>query len=322
MPYIDEVYLSEEMTQELVNEFYQNYEDDYWYAQIRIYEYLLDHVEDVFGGSELEEEDLEDYRRMIKAEFTYMFYHSSEALLGLVRSLAQDGIPWIDLKETMNRDIDNFIENELQEDDFRENVKDVFYPFMPVEDDEVQEAVEQSVDFIWRYLNMIGVLYGKRSVYNEYKHGLRLMTSVRTIEMEKLVDDVDGEDFEELDVRRTEDGVAFTMLSGDVFVFLERSKMQEVEETGKKVWSLSRKIQALEFERDKRLCSFNADLIRQIFRVRRELDDSDEGDVFGTIIFEDIDIEEVVEPENLMQEFTINSYFPKSDDDVIMYELV
>lgn len=111
MPSLEEVYLSKEELPELEKEFYKSYDESYWNVKIGMYDHLIENMEDIFENAD--DEDIEDYQRMAKAEFVYMFYHSTEALLGLVRSLTKGGIPWIDLKEARGWKIDEFVEDDL-----------------------------------------------------------------------------------------------------------------------------------------------------------------------------------------------------------------
>lgn len=321
MVYLEEVYLSKEGLPELEEEFYKNYDESYWNTKIEMYDYLLENMEDVFKGAA--EEDLDDHRRLVKAEFVYMFYHSAEALFGLVRSLTKGGIPWIDLKETYSGDITAFVEKELQSEDFDEELVDVFYPGVrPTE--EQKKQIDQSVNLIWRYLKKVGSMYDDRTVYNEYKHGLRLMANQSRIDIEVEDENADQSVFAAFEgVEETDDGLVWSPLNGDVLLYLDPSVWQQNYNSDAKFWSLSRKMQSLEFGLYRRLSSFNADLISQIFSVRRDILDLDVGDrkKSSMKLYHEVDLEEVLKLENPLQEFSVDLYYPRGEEDLLVYEI-
>lgn len=321
MPRLDEVYLSRSEVQEMDGEFYRSYEEGHWKMKIGMYDYLLENMEDAFENQD--KEFYEDCRRQVKAEFVYLFYHSTEALLGLVRSLSKGGIPWVDLKETRGWKIDEFVDEDLQEDAFKDELRGVFYPATnPTKEQE--KLIGESVELIWQYLKYIGRMYGKRTVYNEYKHGLRLVARQSKVEMRIDDDNVDKSFLAALDgVEETEDGLVWNALSGDVLFYLDSTVWARDEDTGKKYWSLSRKMRSLEYELFRRLCQFNADLITQIFSVRRDILDIDRGDraMSEVTFWDDIDLQEFVKPENSMQSFSVSVYHPRSEEDILEYKV-
>jgi hypothetical protein len=326
MPRLEKVYLSEAELPELSKEFYRSYNDDYWYAKIEMYEYLLDHVEDVFSeDSDLNEKTIDQYRRYIKSEIHHLFYHSTEALLGLVRSIANEGIPWIDLKETHTYMLDDFVENELQNDDYVDTIKNVFYPDDVVSDPKNRGVIEESAQFIHKYLKRIGYLFSSRDVYNEYKHGLRLLTTSAeiTLQFERDPEAIDEEWRNSEKVEITDDGIEWVGMDDDILSYLAPKELHQDEDTGKKYWSLARKEKAMEYERYNRFCSTNSLLIELIFGVRKMLLDTDfdgkqEADL---TIFTDEDIDDLFEYKNPMNSFTINRYFPKDSDDTLVYNI-
>lgn len=323
MPRLEEVYLSKEKLPDLEKEFYKSYDESYWKVKIGMYDHLIENMEDIFEDSNVEE--IGDYQRMTKAEFVYMFYHSTEALLGLVRSLTKDGIPWIDLKEARGWKIDEFVEGDLQSDDFDEDLMDVIYPAAEFENSDQEEQIKESVEVIWDYLVRIGTMFGDRGIYNEYKHGLRLITSESRIEIEFTPGErFDEEDISELsEIDETEDGLVWTALSGDILFYLDSSIFHQDENSGKKFWSLSRKMQSLEFELYRRLCNLNADLISQIFSVRRKSIgiSEDDREKVRIILWDDLDLEEFLKPENSLQNFSVDLYHPDGEEDLLVYEI-
>lgn len=318
MTRLDKVYLSQSEVDELAEEFYRSYDKDHWNLKIEMYDYLLENMENVFEGRD--EEFVEYCRRQVRAEFVYMFYHSFEALLGLIRSLTENGIPWIDLKETYTGDIENFVKNDMKEDDFNRDLCRVFYPGLDASDP--GERVEDAVESIWEYLDRAGRIYCNRTVYNEYKHGLRLITKESDVEMDIQGGVPDGRDVDVYDdVERREDGLMWTGLTGDILLYLDASVWKREDGNGKKYWSLSRSLQPLEFEFYRRLCGFNADLIDQIFSVRRGSVSGDLEVYENWLFWNDIDMSDVLRPRSPIQELVWFSYHPRSEDDVLEYEI-
>jgi hypothetical protein len=322
---LEKVYLSQSKLPDLYEEFFRSYDDDYWFAKINMYEHLLENTEEVFEDNDsVDEDDIERYQSLLKAEFHYLFYHSTEALLGLVNSITKDGYPWIDLKEARTQKIDDFVEEELGDDGFKDELQKVFYPGAELRNSEEEELVEESLDFLLRYLRYVGHRYGDRAVYNEYKHGLRLTTSEREIFVE--VDDSEGfnEELLELDeVEETENGIRWKTMDDEVLFFLEPTVWTVDEETGKKHWSLARKVKAMEFDLYHRLCIYNAELISQIFDIHRKTLDIDENnqEEVSTTYYENDDLEGLFESENTMTAFSVNSYIPKSEEDCSVYTI-
>lgn len=322
MPRLEEVYLSKEELPELEKEFYKNYDESYWNVKIGMYDYLIENMKDIFENAD--DEEIEDYQRMAKAEFVYMFYHSTEALLGLVMSLTRNGTPWIDLKEARGWKIDDFVDEDLRSDDFDEELHEVFYPGVRPDEDQ-RKQINESVGVVRSYLKQIGSMFDDRDVYNEYKHGLRLVTQESRIEMEFNVDESERYDVSELDnVEELDDGrLRWTVLNGDILFYLEPSVWGRDKDSGKKFWSLARKMQTLEFELYRRLCSFNADLIAQVFSVRRDILDLDDGErEMSTMkLWDDVDLQELFKPKSPLQGFSVGWYHPRSEDDVLEYEV-
>lgn len=201
----------------------------------------------------------------------------------------------------------------------------MIYPSVEFENSDQEKQIKESVKVIWNYLVRIGAMFGDRAIYNEYKHGLRLITSESRIELEFTP----GEGFEEEDISElseideTEDGLVWTALSGDVLFYLDPSVFRQNENSGKKFWSLSRKMQSLEFELYRRLCSLNADLISQIFSVRRRSIGlaEDDREKVRMISWDDLDLGEFLKPENPLQNFSIALYHPRSEEDLLVYEI-
>ena len=324
MPRLEELYLSSSELPGLHEEFYRYYDHDYWIAKIEMHDYLLEHLEDVFEDDEYSEEDIERYESLVRAEYHYIFYHSTEALLGLINSISKDGIPWIDLKESRSFKIDNFVKEELQDDEFEDELREVFYPAIDIRSDEQEEEVSKSTEFFLKYLRMIGSMYSERTVYNEYKHGLRLMTSEREISFQiGTTEGMSDEFLDRDDVEEIDEGVSWTTMDDEVLFFLDSTVIDQDEDTEKKFWSLSRKVKAMEFDLYRRLCVHNAVMIHQIFDIRRKILDIDEDDFEETNVklYSETDIDEVFEAENSLTAFSINSYYPKSDEDLAVYEV-
>ena len=126
----------------------------------------------------------------------------------------------------------------------------------------------------------------------------------------------------ELDkVEETENGIRWKTMDDEVLFFLEPTVWFVDEETGKKHWSLARKVKAMEFDLYHRLCIYNADMISQIFDIYRKSLDIDEGEQeeVSVTLYNETDIEEVLETDNTMTAFSVNSYIPRSEQDFSVY---
>ncbi|EJN60465.1 hypothetical protein [Halogranum rubrum] len=318
---MSEFYLSKSAIDELKLEFIQSYDDDYWSVRISMMDFVLNNLDEFEDSLDYDREVRDHLQRIARSEYRYLFYHSTEALLSIVRSIASQGLTWIDVRETYTNDLYEFIDDSLTTDGILDDLRYVFYANSDLVDR--RSAMDESIEFIRRYLLRIGDLYKSDNVYNEYKHGLRLMTSKSRIQIDIPGDEFDSEFLNSDSVTETETGVRWTPMDSDVLLYLNKAEWDQDPETGKKHWSLEKVISALEFDLYRRLSRINADLISQIFSLWRVVLNVDEGaEEEATIkIYDHLDIEDIFKSTNEMSKFTVGRYFPQSSEDAALYKV-
>lgn len=218
------------------------------------------------------------------------------------------------------------LEDELVEDEFREYIRQIFYPPEIIDDAQGNEQqLSKSCDFIHKYLKKLFPLYSENELYNEYKHGLRWIGSRAEVEMRlDNVDDLDTEKLLEDDsVEKTDEGIQWTGADDEGLAYLDWKLYAVNEETDKKFWTLEWRIRPVEFDLYRGLCELNAHLIDHMFSVVRIADQIGNGESEEEKIgmYGHHDVDEVFRADNPLLSYGISTFAPKDDNDLYRYDL-
>jgi hypothetical protein len=252
--------LYEDHAKQITEEFVEYYDHDYWLFKLKTNHAVLENLEefvDQFGDDDLKAKPLQDYRIALQSEVVYSFFHTSEALLSLFISIWTE-IPWLKMQHIGYRQICAFVREVLLEDNVpAEDIVDGFYFGVDPVALEKDEDFAASVEFIQKYLKTIGNRMLDNDLYRGYKHGLRLMT------MEKSVE-----------VRPDEgDGDPVIDESGAAHVYLES---EEFEKEGKDEYhQVMRVTEWFDYDLYYQLCTINYRLIEQMFRSLQQMNNGE-----------------------------------------------
>jgi len=275
--------LSDEARERMNREFWRNYDVEHWFYKIKTYDLLLENSEGFFeeiGDEELNEKSVEAFHQAIESEIVFTFYHISESLFMLI-GVCSSTVPWLEMKHIRVREIAEFIRETVTDEDWEDGaLKSIFYPNMR-EPEEHEGTMEESLDFIEKYLSRMSHRYLENDIYNEYKHGLRLSTSEGSIRI--APEEEPG----------GETGPTVFGREGTTHVYLEE---EEVHREDSEVYhKLNRVMSGFDYELFLQLCYINYLLIDQIVRIRREAPQGgDEKERRVSVnSFHDFDIDEI-----------------------------
>lgn len=127
----------------------------------------------------MQDEPIDEFRLSLKSEAVYDFFHTTEALFSLFIANRVSYIPWRKMRHIGVGQICDFIRDVVLEDDLsNEGIREAFYYGTGEDALEKSEELHESVDFIKTYLKLVGTRFLDHDLYNEYKHGLRVVTSI------------------------------------------------------------------------------------------------------------------------------------------------
>lgn len=278
--------LGEGVREEINKEFFLSYDTDHWFFKIKMYSTLLENTEefvDQFGDEELQEKSTDSFHRAIESEIVFTFYHITESLFMLL-AVCDSVIPWVEMKHIRASEIFEFLREVVIEKDWEEeDLERIFYPDIRAPDD-MENAKNDSLEFIEDYLARMGALYLDNDIYNEYKHGMRLSTTQSRIQMAPEKEPMG----ETLPVVFEREGTAHVYLEEDL-----------MEKDGKEEYYQLKKVTSgFDYELFLDLCYVNYLLIDQIVRIRKARHYHDEGKEDERIevnSFHEFDVDEVFE---------------------------
>lgn len=234
--------------------------------------YLVDNLEEFveeFGDDTLQDEPIEAFRLSLQTEVVYDFFHTTEALFSLFIATRVSHVPWRKMRHLGVGQICDFIRDIVLNDDLEdEDIRFVFYRGTGEEALEKNDELRESVEFIERYLKTVGARFLDNDLYNEYKHGLRVVTSHKSV---TITSSETGKSV--LD----EQGTAHTYLHSE-----EIENERQIETDGDdEVHQLIKVTEWFDYEVYHNLCLFNYYLIRQMFQSLRQ--NLRGGDELGTL---------------------------------------
>lgn len=288
----------------LIKEFVEQYDYSYWIFKLNTYNQIIDNIGDFsgrYGDEYIDDAGTEQYEQSLKSEVVYMFYHTSEALFSLIMSFSESSIPPLEMKRIRINHIRNFVENKLGTNEFDNNeIRELFY--FEVQDG--SNRISESVDFIEKYMSNIGDLLLENTIYNEYKHGLRLNATSSEFEMS------------------TQEGETILDTEGNSIVYIRTDRLRDdlpVNEDDNRQWGKSAYVtEFFNFDFYNTLCGLNTHLIRHFVEMRKEeirIQEEEQPDEDGVIrteaeldlpLYTNFDIRELFEPDLGVSEFTLD----------------
>lgn len=272
--------LSEKDKNRINSEFFNSFDHRYWFHKLKTNRILVDNIEEVvdeFGSEDLRNESVEDIRLSLKSEAVYDFFHTTEALFSLFIANRVSYIPWQKMRHLGVQQICDFIRDVvLNEGLTHEDIRYAFYRGTGEDALEESEELRESVEFIETYLKTVGTRFLDNDLYNEYKHGLRVVTSRKSVTITN----------EETDKRvLDEEGTVHTYLQSE----------QICKDGNDEIHQLIKATEWFDYEIYHDLCLFNYYLIRQMFdSLRQNLRGGDEDGMLDITLF-DYNLEDLFE---------------------------
>lgn len=272
--------LSEEGKDRINREFIDSYDHKYWLFKLKTNRILVDNLEEFveeFGDDVLQDESIEAFRLALQSEAVYDFFHTTEALFSLFIANRVSYIPWRKMRHLGVVQICDFIRDVVLDNGLdHEDIRFAFYRGTGEDALEKNDELRESVEFIETYLKTVGTRFLDNDLYNEYKHGLRVVTSRKsvTITSEQTDETVLDED-------------------GTVHIYLQSEQIEK--EGSDEVHQLIKATEWFDYEVYHDLCLFNYYLIRQMFQSLRQnlREGGDEGMIDITLF--DYDLEDLFE---------------------------
>lgn len=272
--------LSEEDKNHINREFFNSYDHRYWFHKLKTNRILVDHLEEFvneFGGEDLQDESVEEFRLSLKSEAVYDFFHTTEALFSLFIANRVSYIPWRKMRHLGVHQICDFIREIVLDDGLsHEDIRYAFYRGTGDGALEENEEPRESVGFIETYLKTVGTRFLDNDLYNEYKHGLRVVTSRKSVTI-----------FNEETEKKMLDE------EGTVHTYLQSERIQK--DGNDEIHQLIKVTEWFDYEVYHNLCLFNYYMIKQMFdSLRQNFHGGDEEGMLDITLF-DYDLEDLFE---------------------------
>jgi hypothetical protein len=270
--------LSEEDMTRINREFFNSYDHKYWFHKLKTNRILVENLEEFvneFGSEALKEESIEEFRLSLKSEAVYDFFHTTEALFSLFIANRVSYIPWRKMRHIGVRQICEFIRDVVLDDGLsQEDIRYAFYRGTGENAIEESDEIRESVEFIETYLKTVGTRFLDNDLYNEYKHGLRVVTSRKSVTI-------------------TNDETEKTVLDeeGTVHTYLQSERIQK--DGSDEIHQLIKVTEWFDYDVYHDLSLFNYYMIKQMFdSLRQNLRNEDEGEMIDITLF-DYDLEDL-----------------------------
>jgi len=263
----------------LNEQFTKGYDYRQWFFKLKTNELVFENLEkfiEKFGDKELKEEPIKSYKLSLKAELVFTFYHSTEALFSLIICGTTSSVPWVSMQDIKVKGICDYIRGFVLKDKLTdEQIRFMFFNSVSTKDIKRKEFVE-SIKFIREYLKRIGRLFLENEVYNEYKHGLRVMTTNAWLRIMP---------------EKKNSKKPLLSRGGDSQVFL---KLIEFHKEGKECfYRIEECTVSFDYKLYRRLSYMNYNLIKNIFSLRAQATKSKPGEQLTVDTFEKINVDEL-----------------------------
>lgn len=276
-------YFASKESIEQINEFFtKQYDYKQWFFRLKTYDLLLgdsnlERFVNESNDDELKNEDLDRYKLALKSEIVFNFFHMTEALFSLMYACRRSPVPWIEMKSTRFKELCKYVNEEIVSGKISdEDIRFLFYNGV-IGEEAKKEIVVKSIQFINEFLKRTGELfleYGE--IYNEYKHGLRLMTARSYISMTP-------EDMP--------DPKPILQLQGDAHIFLTTKLVKK--EGNDEIHQIQQNTVTFDYKRYLRLSIYIYRLISDLFNTRRQKEKLKPGEPIEVGTFASEDLKEI-----------------------------
>jgi len=260
----------------------KEYDFKQWFFRLKTYDILLENsnLEKFVNDSndeELKKENLDRYRLALKSEVVFNFFHMAEALFSLMHACRKSPVPWIEMKSTRSKTLCEYVNEEIVSGKIsEEDIRFLFYNGV-IGEEAKKEIVVKSIQFIKEFLKRTGKIfleYGE--IYNEYKHGLRLVTAHSFISMTP---------------ENVPNPKPFLHLEGDAHVFLTTKLVQK--EGKNEIYQIQQNTVTFDYPLYLRLSIYAYRLINNLFNTRRQKEKLKPGELIEVGTFGSEDIKEI-----------------------------
>lgn len=272
--------LSEEDKDHINREFFDSYDHKYWFYKLKTNRILVDNLEEFvneFGDEVLQDESIEKFRLSLQSEAVYDFFHTTEALFSLFIANRVSYIPWRKMRHLSVHQICDFIRDVVLGGGLsHEDIRYAFYRGTGEDALKENDELRESVEFIETYLKTVGTRFLDNDLYNEYKHGLRVIASRKSVT-------VTDEETEETVLN--EKGTVHTHLQSE----------QIKKDGSDEIHQLIKVTEWFDYKIYHDLCLFNYYMIRQMFNsLRQNLRGGDAEGMLDITLF-DYELEDLFE---------------------------
>lgn len=273
--------ISNDSKDKLNNYFSKNYDYMQWFYKLKTYDIVLENIEkfvNEFRDEELKKENIEQYKLALQAEVVFAFFHIAEALFSLMICMRNSQLPWLDMKTIRFEKICKYVRNEVITGNITDDdIRFLFYNGI-FGDQAKKKEIVQSIKFIKEYLKKMGTYFLDNEVYNEYKHGSRVMTAKSSLNIAPA------------NIEKTKPILSMT---GNAHVFLQTEQIRKV---GRKEYHrILQKTRSFDYKLYLRLCVYTFRLINNLFETRKLRPKIKEGDQVNISTYHEEDITKIFE---------------------------
>src|SRR3989344_3728796 len=171
--------------EEILNMFLTFYDTDWWINKTRTLQLLIEDGEILTKINQdkiLMKFDKEKLKRSYQYELHMTSYHSSEALFGLLFAfLFEKDTPWVYLTEYRFENFNKLVEgiknkglgSIMKEEQISKFIQWLFFAGVTKKEFDDYEKIENSIEFVNKYLKSLAATLSDKKDYNSYKHGFR-----------------------------------------------------------------------------------------------------------------------------------------------------
>lgn len=275
--------------------FTKSYDYKQWFFKLKTYDIILKDPQKFVDNSddaELKQSSLESYKLAIKAEIVFSFFHMAEALFSLIYVCKRTQLPWVFMKHIRFKELCKYVSEEIISGKITdEDIRFLFYNGVVGEEAKKDEIVK-SIAFIKDFLKRMGKLFLENEIYQEYKHGLRVMTlnSQFTITPEHIPN-----------------ALPIVGCSSIAHVYLDTRIMKK--EGKEEYHRIQQKTVSFDYELYLRLSIQIFRLMDNLFGTRKQTSELKPEDKMDVLVFHKENLDEIFK-ENLANKFSLTIDYP------------
>jgi hypothetical protein len=285
-------YVIDESGVSQLNDFFTaGYNYKYFFFRLKTIDIILEDIHkfvDTMADEELKKENISHFQRGLQSEVICTFFHMTETLFALMIAVKSE-VPWLWMKSYRVHQIMEYIRTEiLTEKISDEDLRYIFYN--GVKREELgRKDLQLSIKFIRDYLKRIGELYLDNTLYDEYKHGVRVILGTSGISILR-------------------NGTEHIPLASSDFVHTYLTSKLVYKQGKTEYHQVSEHMVTFDYELHKRLCIKNYQLIEAIFHTRQQKSHLQDGDQIGVTMFDHDSINDLFKPDthNTLRKFRID----------------